>query len=549
MQRTLLALLLVHANRGISTERLIDALWGEDAPPTAAASLQNQIARLRKLLGPERVHTTEDGYVLELHEGELDADRFEELDVDSAEAESAVRVAMLREALALWRGPAFAGIDELSVRREASRLDDRRLEATEERIDTELALGRHSALTGELEALVSANPLRERLRAQMMLALYRSGRQVEALDQYRDYRRTLADELGLEPSPAMRALEQAILSHDESVATDARAFVRPRVPLAPPAERRRLWPLVVAALAAAALTAFLLLRGGGTELVRANSLAVLDLRDGHVLGSVAVGIGPGAVAAGEDGIWVANVAGESVSRIDPETRRVAETIRLGFAPGAVAVGAGAVWVADPAAGTVAKVLTGRRKPVKLIYLGFGGPGAMPLATGWGSVWVGNENDLTLSRLVAPQGEIVSLIRDAPARAIATTKAGVWMLDARGASVWRVDPVTDTVAAQTSVARDSTALAADERSVWVTDAGENKVWLIDARSGALTKPFPVGQEPRAVALTSHSVWVANSVDGTVTRIDRGTGETRTIRVGQRVAGIAAAADGVWISVTS
>jgi YVTN family beta-propeller protein len=276
-------------------------------------------------------------------------------------------------------------------------------------------------------------------------------------------------------------------------------------------------------------------------------VALLSAADGHILATVGVGTVPGSVAVGEGGVWVGNVADESVSRIDPETRRVIETIPVGFAPGAIAAGEGAVWVADPASGRVAKLLPGRPRPVKMIYLGFGGPGAMPVATGWGSVWVGNENDLTVSRLVAPQGEIVSLQRDAPARALAVTREGVWMLDAQGASVWRLDPVTDTVAGQTPVRRESSALAADERSVWITETGSDNVWWLDVASGALRKAFPVGQDPSAVAVARDAVWVANGVEGTVARVDRGSGSIRRIRVGERIAGLAVGPEGVWVAV--
>jgi DNA-binding SARP family transcriptional activator/streptogramin lyase len=533
-QRALLALLLLHANSPVSAERLIDGLWGEDVPPTAAASLQNQISRLRKILGAERVKTTPHGYVLRVEQGELDLHRFEALLERAREAEPAERVELLGQALALWRGRALEDVeDEVSARGEALRLEELRLVAVEERIDAELALGRHAAVLPGLEALVAAHPLRERVRAQHVLALYRAGRQVEALDEYRAFRRRLDEELGLEPSPAMRRLEQAILAHDESVALPGSFVPESALPLLARRPRRAALVSVLALAALIALVTALVVRGGAEPLVRPNSVALLDARSGEVVASVAVGAAPGAVAIGEGGVWVTSTADETLSKIDPRSRRVVDTIPLDFAPGALAAGEGAVWVADPTGGTVAKIEPGRREASKILYIGLGGPGAMPLATGWGSLWVGNENDLTLSRLVAPQGEVVSLLRDASATAIAVTRTEVWMLDSRNAQVWRIDPVTDTVADQTPVGRESWALAADERGVWITDLRDDAVWLLDPITGGLRKSIRVGQDPRAIAVAGDSVWVANSFDGTVSRIDRDTGAVDHIRVGERV----------------
>jgi len=211
-QRALLAALLLRANRVVARERLIDELWGEKPPPTVVKLVQLYVSQLRKLLPEGTIVTRPPGYLLEVEPDAVDVLRFERL-VAEARATSPERAAaLLREALELWRGPALAEFAEESFfRTESERLEEQRLAALEARIDAELALGLHSDLVGELEALVAEQPHRERQRAQLMLALYRSGRQAEALAAYRDARATL-DELGLEPGAGLRELEQQILN-------------------------------------------------------------------------------------------------------------------------------------------------------------------------------------------------------------------------------------------------------------------------------------------------------------------------------------------------
>ncbi len=219
-ERAVLALLLASANRVVSAERLAEDLWAGEPPARAVHSLQVFVSRLRKALreagGDGIVVTQPPGYLAQVPPESLDSARFEAL-VAAAREQSGDgapdRAAeILREALALWRGPALADVaDGPIARAEAARLEEARLAATEERVDADLACGRHADLIAELDALTRANPLRERLWSQRMLALYRSGRQVEALRAYRHLRQFLAEEVGLEPSPALAALETAIL--------------------------------------------------------------------------------------------------------------------------------------------------------------------------------------------------------------------------------------------------------------------------------------------------------------------------------------------------
>ena len=207
-QRALLAILLLHANEVVSNDRLIDALWEDDAPETARKALQVYISQLRKTLGKERIATHSPGYRLEVEPDELDLSRVQRL-LESGRA---------AEALALWRGPALADFSyERFAHGEIARLEELRLACLEERIESDLERARHASLVGELETLVLEHPLRERLRAQLMLALYRSGRQAEALEAYQAAREALVEELGIEPGRSLRELQQAILQQDPAL--------------------------------------------------------------------------------------------------------------------------------------------------------------------------------------------------------------------------------------------------------------------------------------------------------------------------------------------
>ncbi len=217
-QRALLAILLLSANRTVSRERIVDELWGADVPKSAQKMIQVYVSQLRKVLPEPRLHTRAPGYLLEVGTEELDLERFERLVDDGRRAlsngDTAEAADLLRKALGLWRGPALAELSEPFARHERGRLEELRLAALEWRIAAELELGRHDDLVGELEALVARHPLRERLRAHHLLALYRSGRHAEALASYQAYRRTLDEELGIEPSVALKELERRILRQD-----------------------------------------------------------------------------------------------------------------------------------------------------------------------------------------------------------------------------------------------------------------------------------------------------------------------------------------------
>jgi DNA-binding SARP family transcriptional activator len=245
-QRALLGLLLLHANEVVSSDRLVDELWGE---AEGSKALQVAVSRLRKVIGPDLLVTRSPGYELRVAPGELDLHRFEALVAEARAAEDAAAASQaLNRALELWRGPPLDDLSfEASLQTELARLEELRLAALEDRIEADLSLGRHREAIGELERLTALHPLRERLRGQLMLALYRSGRQAEALEVYRETRRTLVEELGIEPSRDLKDLERAILAQDSEL-EPARPAAQPTGLVGRDRELAELLPLVQRAL-------------------------------------------------------------------------------------------------------------------------------------------------------------------------------------------------------------------------------------------------------------------------------------------------------------
>jgi DNA-binding SARP family transcriptional activator len=269
--RALLAVLLLNRNRVVPVSELVDDLWSEEPPDTAVKALQVYVSQLRKAIGADRLLTKPPGYSLRVDHGELDLDVFERLVLEGRErlaagdAETAAE--RLGDALELWRGPALAEFRAEPFARDAgARLEESQLAAVEDRVEADLALGRHDRLIPELEELVRRHPFRERLRGQLMLALYRAGRQADALDLYRRTRESLVDELGIEPGPALQELEQSILRQDR----DLKAGRRPPAPEArqsPAPKRRLLLAVTVAAVivaVGAGVAAIVLTRGGSS---------------------------------------------------------------------------------------------------------------------------------------------------------------------------------------------------------------------------------------------------------------------------------------------
>ncbi len=403
-QRALLAVLLLHANEVVSADRLIEDLWGEEPPAQAAKSVQVHVWRLRKALasvsgganGEGRLLTRSSGYVLRVEPGELDVAELERLVRDGSQALREGQFeragALLGEGLALWQGPPLAEFAyESFAQREIGRLCELRLQALQGRIDADLARGRDASLVGELEALVSEHPRAERLRAQLMLALYRSGRQADALEVYRQTRRVLLDDLGLEPGEDLKRLHQAILDHDPELDLAAPAPGPLGTAVAPAAvdgaggapgrrdagrgAKRSRSPVLIAAtvglgliLVAVAAVLIINTHPSGSVTAVANSVAVINPGTNRVVADPSVGIGPDSIAAGVGGVWVANTVDHSISNIDPASRRVVRTLSFGDVDG-VAADSSALWTVDSTRGVVSRIDPNFKSVVRTVAAG------------------------------------------------------------------------------------------------------------------------------------------------------------------------------------
>jgi DNA-binding SARP family transcriptional activator/ABC-type branched-subunit amino acid transport system substrate-binding protein/streptogramin lyase len=575
-QRALLASLLLHANEVVSLDRLIDELWGETPPPTAAKTLQAQVSRLRRSLNGDEdpaahmrgpLETRGHGYVLKVEPGQVDADRFQGLleEARRARAEGKPEEAAeeLRRALALWRGPALADFAyESFAQAEIARLDELQLTALEERIDADLALGRHAELAAELEALVTRNPLRERLRGQLMLALYRSDRQAEALHAYQEFRLALAEELGLEPSQGLQRLERQILEQDPELAAPARSLA-PR-----PARRRaRLLVLAGALLLATAVAAVvvLLVRDGGSETVDSSeggSAGVLDPRTGELLATIPLGTSPTTIAVGEGSVWVLDADDRTVSQIDPKERAVVRTFSTGSTPTDLAAGAGAIWIGNgvPQARTALPESVSRFGPESAVVdetialsrassatlLWIQQDSQRPhIAVTDAAVWVVNP-DLSVSRIDSTTNRVVPRVAGVRAYSIAAGEGEVWILNVRG-EVVEIDPRTNTASKGIPVAAESLrALAVGAGAVWVADPLGGSVWRIDPDPEPVLRTIPLEVGVGAVAFGEGAVWATNELTDEIYRIDPDTNEARVVSRMAAPRGVAVGEGGVWVT---
>ncbi|MFL6030620.1 MAG: BTAD domain-containing putative transcriptional regulator, partial [Gaiellaceae bacterium] len=566
-QRALLALLLLHANEVVPVDRIIDELWHEKPPPSATKSVQALVARLRRMLEGEpstrngdagdngTVVTRSHGYVLTVAPGELDLDRFESLLEEGRRALAAGRAAeasaTLRQALALWRGPALAEFAHNSFAHvEIARLDVLRLSGLEELIEADLAAGRSAELIAEVGALVAAHPLRERLRRQLMLAFYRSGRQAEALQVYQETRRLLVDELGIEPSPALQQLERSILVQDASLEPPAQVRAEHERSM----RRGHAFAGVASLLAVAAgLIAFVTTRSEPSPEVRvlANSLAVIDPESNRIERQIAVGARPAFVAYGKRALWVANLDDNSVSHVDPRTDRVVRAIATDASAGGIAFGAGSLWVANSDAATVSRIEPQYDRAVQeIVVQGPAGFAVGALAFGAHAVWVVNSAG-TVSRLDPATGAVApSIVVGEEPSAIAIAAGAVWVANHRDGTVTRIDPLGASRAVTTTitVGDGPAAVAGNADAVWVANELGDTVSRIDPETNTVTATIPVGRRPSAIAVGRGAVWVANAGDGTVSRIDaEKNAVVKMIRVGGSPTGLIAAGGSIWVTV--
>jgi len=563
-QRALLAILLLSANRVVSRDRLVEELLPHKSGEAGERSLKVQVSRLRKALGSaggERILARAPGYVLRVEPGELDLERFEHSLAEGRQAfeegDAERAAALLGDGLSLWRGRPLADLEfEPFARVEVERLEELRLAAVEERIEAALALGMHSALVPELEGLVEEHPMREGLRGQLMLALYRAGRQADALAAYRTGRALLSEELALEPGPQLRELEQAILRHDGSLAVmeyhrEVPPPVNNRAVITPPMRRPR-WrsaAVAAAALAIAAAVAAVPTYVDRTSrrtvvLPRGNAMALLGRR-GEIQAAVPLASAPAAAVAGFGAIWVSEVNADRVVRIDPERRTVVQTIRVGRGPDAIAVGAGDVWVANSLDGTVSRIDPGTDGVVQTIRVGSDPSG---IAVAQGRVWVASHGDGTLDALDTATGRIRhSFAAGGGSSDVATTGGSVWVADDVAGTVARLDPHTGAVNDRIHVGDAPTTLVASAAELWVLDRLDSTISHIDPTTDSVVSTTPLRGVPEAVMPTVGGAWVADGSTGRLLRVDGQTGAVvQTTAAHARTVALASTRAGVWVA---
>ena len=446
-----------------------------------------------------------------------------------------------------------------------------RLVATEDRIDADLALGRHHRLVPELERIVAEHPLRERVRGQAMLALYRSGRQADALAAYRTGRARLVDQLGVEPGPALRGLERAILRQDaaldlpesmssrpsgEPAADDEPVVVAPSV-RAPASGRRRLVgrrATLAIAVATAALVAFLVAATMGPEGERTlplrrslagDGVALVSPADGAIKATVVLRAAPSDMVAAFGSLWVTEALGGDVVRIDPSAHRILARIPLGARPSRIVAGGGAVWVLDPVSRTVSAIEPATDMVAQTMSVA---GGASDLAFDAGSLWVLDRPEGTVSRLDPGTGlrrATVGIGGDPTS--LTTTGDGIWVTDDRLGVVRRIDPRRAAVVQTVRVGGAPAAIAASNSGTWVVDRLAATVSRLSFHGRTAASAVGVGGAPRTLATAGGDLWVGDERHGIVLGLD-----PRTMSVVTRVhlgGGISSLATdhGLWVAV--
>jgi ABC-type transport system substrate-binding protein/DNA-binding SARP family transcriptional activator/DNA-binding beta-propeller fold protein YncE len=569
-QRAVLALLLIDPDSPVPVAYIADALWGERPPPGSATTIQTYVFHLREALEPDRTRgapaqvlvSDRGGYRLDTRNAAVDAREFEDLArsgverVRTGEYKQALRE--LDAALGLWRGDVLADVAELeAVAPVSARLNELRLTTIEARMDALLALGRHALVVGELDELVAADPLRERLHAQRMLALYRCGRQADALAAYRHLRQILDDEIGVEPSPPLSELHQAILAHDRSLTegltasvASAPGRVSPSGPTTKrhPGRRRVMVASAAAVIVAAGTAAAVVAAHGERSSLRAlppNSVGLIDA-DGSLHDAVAVGQSPTAITSAAGSLWVANGGTNTVMRIDPRAHIVIREIAVGTDPVAITATGSDVWVVNATDGTVDRINTDVNRVVGQPIKVGNQPGA--IAAGPSGVWVANTGDDTVQRIDpdSSQADPAIAVGGGPDGLLAADANSVWVANGLDGTVSQLNPHSRLVHAPIHVGVGPSGLAFIDGSVWVVNSLEQSVSRIDPTSGVRATFLDVGDGPTAATSDGRFLWVAASHSATVTRIEPRSREVRRFGVGASPVALTALGSSVFIA---
>ncbi len=570
-QRGLLAVLLLNANAVVATRQLVDDLWGIDAPPTAVKMVHVFVSRLRMSIGPSAADllvTRGRGYLLQVDPEDVDLARFNEL-VTAARAAIDTRpdaaATILTEALECWHGAPLGDLADLPFAPAAiATLEELRLSARESRVDAELRAGRHREILSEARLLAIEQPLRERPQAHLMLASYRCGRQVEALDVLTRYRRDLAEETGLEPGPELLELQRQILEQDDGLnvarVPPSRSEIRPNPPADPsihrPHRRRRLLAAAVCLLLIAVLAVAVgtnqLWRGSsprpsaGIRITR-NAVVALDAQTGAVLADVPVGTDPGSIAALDGVVWAANLDDKTISQVNAATDAVVKTYGVTAGTMSLSAAPGILWIVNGFAGTLSRILVEYQQLSAPFLPEQGAIGLLAVASSADSIWVSSA-DRAVVQLDSRSLRVLQSIRlPQPAQSIAVASNSIWTSSEQSGTVHGVPIVNSGVARQVAIGGRTQALAAGFGSIWVISSGPNKLSRIDASSGRVVATFSLAGAPTAIAVGPNAVWVGERDSGTVQRFDpAGLVLPTVLNVGHKVGGLTCDGTRVWLT---
>jgi DNA-binding SARP family transcriptional activator/ABC-type branched-subunit amino acid transport system substrate-binding protein len=566
-QRALMALLLIHRGEPVSADRLADELWGGAPPGGAAKTIQVYISRLRSALGDGLVVRRGPGYALDLTAGQLDADRFERL-VDDGRRQFGGGDARgarerLDEALALWRGSPLADFEyEEWAQPDRRRLEELHLLALESRIEACLALGEAERLAPELEALVNEHPLRERLRGQAMLALYRCGRQAEALALFREGRRHLVEELGVEPGTELRELQRRILAQSPELGAVAH-----QRPLPDTRRGRRLLAVGVLLLAGAVAAAVVELTRGGSTAVAANAIASLSPTNDRVQAELVLPSPATDITTGGGSVWALSGDTGTITELDANTNRLVATFAAGVRAIDLAYGGGKLWLLaggtgpshrvpaavteiDPQSRAIIDTIPLPQEPQTAPFFYGHLPGAHLLAWAAGSLWATGPGG-SVYRIDPARQRIIATIPNLDGQGIAAAGNGVWVrLDQNGPIAFaRIDPVTDRAGkpVQTPAIglHSPTSFAFGDGALWLPDTYTGQLYRITPGNPPVVRAAQIGVGVTSVAYAGRSVWAGDEVHDTLTHLDAATDRVRRVVTVPSPQSLGATTAGVWV----
>jgi branched-chain amino acid transport system substrate-binding protein len=544
-ESALLALLLLHSNQPLPTDRIVEELWGAAAPENAAKSVHIYVSRLRKALGADRIETTSAGYRMRVDTDELDCERFSRY---AAEGKR-------REALALWRGEPLADFRfEAFAQSEIRRLEAMRDDLWMDELDVRLDSGRVADAIPELTALVEREPLWERPRGQLMRALYLAGRQTEALELYRSTRTLLSDELGVEPGRELQRVERAILNQDPSLG-------KPSGPMPSTAGRHRYRLLVAGALVVAVAAAAVV----GIELSRStkqalpyvpDSLARLDVASGRIDGVLPLAGTPGPVTISNDRAWVASTS-RTISAVALDSLQTKLLATPELSAGELVSSGGRLWAVGADGGAVSELDSVYGTLLHRIAL----PADLdnvavrmaPAVTG--GVWITSGTRLLRYDRAGNRTATVDLHR--PLTDIVEGLGRLWVLSGPTAALLELN---DRTAAQLGAAirlelrpgfdaPSPIALTVGSGAIWVLAGSPASVIRVDPRIGAVvtTILLGIGSDPTSIAAGQGRVWVADSGDGTIARVDASDNSLRRLVVGGSPANLVVGGRHLWVTM--